>query len=357
MKLLQILYPGLGGHSSVAFSLIEGDEHKKYSHSLIGYGIEPPSVGIVEKIKGLSVGFKSVLKSNGIDYKSQTKVYRLLKEEKPDMIIMHSTSLIFVVWWYSLLYSVKWVSVEHQSNFAKSIKDWFYSFSILMLSPKIIFLTDQYLKEIKSKFKVFTPINKIVVINNGINIRKFKPNEINSNSEIVYSMISRVNPLRDHKTLIYAFHEISLTYSSKLYIAGDGSSLKELLRLVRQLNIEEKVVFTGILDEGGIIQLLNKTDVYIHSSLAENLSTSLLQVMACKIPIIATNIPGINNLLVNGEDALLFEPQNVKELVFKMKNLLKDSRLSELIKNNAYNKLISNYDSNLMFKKYEAILK
>ncbi|HPW65512.1 MAG TPA: hypothetical protein PLS84_00365 [Salinivirgaceae bacterium] len=41
MKLLQIPYPGLGGHSSVAFSLIEIDEERSYNHSLHGFGIEP----------------------------------------------------------------------------------------------------------------------------------------------------------------------------------------------------------------------------------------------------------------------------------------------------------------------------
>ena len=43
MKLLQILYPGLGGHSSVATSLIAGDREKTYNHYLLGYGIEKPS--------------------------------------------------------------------------------------------------------------------------------------------------------------------------------------------------------------------------------------------------------------------------------------------------------------------------
>ncbi|HMM16035.1 MAG TPA: glycosyltransferase family 4 protein [Petrimonas sp.] len=353
MKLLQILYPGLGGHSSVAFSLIEGDKEREFTHSLLGYGIEEPSAMFVRKAKELKVNSQSILKKRGFDFQSQKAVYKILKKEKPDYIILHSTSLIFVVFWYGLFHKVKWLSVEHQSNHAKTRIDWIYCFFILLLAPRIVYLTAEYKQEIKEKFKFFVSNKKINIIPNGINTEKFKPaKEKEKTDEVVFSMISRMTKLRDHRTLILAIKEIAKTTKCKLYIAGDGETFDEYNALVKELELENTVVFTGTLNEEELIKLLHKTDIYIHSSLAETQSTSLLQVMACKVPIIATDIKGINNLLVDSEDALLFEAKNKIELISKIAELLRRKELQNKLTESAYFKLIETYDSSKLIKKY-----
>lgn len=353
MKLLQILYPGLGGHSSVAFSLIEGDENKVVKHHLLGYGIENPSQTFISKANELKVEFNSVLKPKGFEVKSLIEVYRHIKRIKPDSIISHSTAVIFVVFIYSLFHKINWTMVEHQSNHAKSKKDWVYTFFILLLSPQIVYLTESYKKEILAKFKGWVNLKKMNIIPNGINLKKYYPASERLDNEILtFSMISRLNSLRDHKTLIYAMGEVSKTIPCKLYIAGDGETKDELINLVNELKLEEIVEFTGLLNEYEIVSLLHKTDIYIHSSLAETQSTSLLQVMACKIPIIASDIPGISNLICDGENGILFEVKNVQSLKNQIDFLYQDSILKVKIVDNAYSQIINNFDSSELFKSY-----
>ena len=353
MKLLQILYPGLGGHSSVAFSLIEGDESKIMKHHLLGYGIEKPSQTFVEKSNELKVEFESVLKPKGFEIKSLLKVYFQIKKIKPDYIISHSTSVIFVLFIYSIFYNCKWTMVEHQSNHAKSKKDWIYTIFILLLSPKIVYLTEVYKKEILEKFRFLTNRKKIDVISNGINLKKFHPSFSNiTKDKIVFSMISRLNSLRDHKTLIYAIYEVSQNIPCELYIAGDGDTKEELMNLVKELKLENIVRFSGVLNEEGIIKLLHQTDIYIHSSLAETLSTSLLQVMACKVPIIATNIQGINNIIMNNENGILFKVKNMQNLLDQIYTILHDDNLKHKIIDNAYNMVVNEFNSQNLFKSY-----
>lgn len=358
MKLLQILYPGIGGHSSVAFSLIEGDSHHEVAHSLLGYGIESPSGNFLLKSKELKVPVTTVQKVQGFDFKSLRQIYSELKKIKPDAIIMHSTAVIVIVWWYCLWNKAKFISVEHQSNNAKTKKDWVYSILILLLSPKVVYLTTSYADEIKTKFKILYRPRRIKVINNGINIKKFRPkNESDNNERITFSMVSRMNALRDHKTLIDAFCKLEEGNDYKLILAGDGDTREELEEHVNKKKQKDKIIFTGNINESSVIDLIHNTDIYIHSSLAETLSTSLLQVMACKVPIIATDIPGINNLLVDGMDALLFKPKEVVNLKEKIKKLLENSELSNKIASNAYIKVIENYSCTIMFEKYKDILK
>ncbi len=358
MKLLQILYSGLGGHSSVAFSLIEGDEKKEFQHFLLGFGIEKPSNSYKSKCLEYGITPFSVTKKIGLDIKSLFKTYQKLKEIQPNYIIMHSTSLILVVWYYALFHKVKFISVEHQPNPIKTKKDWFYTFLITLFSPKVGYLTDIYITEIKDKSRFFLNKKKVSVINNGINTLKFKPAEshIKKNEYIVISMIARMMNTKDHFTLIAAFKEISKEFAVKLFLAGDGNLKGELEKYSEQLKLQDKVIFTGTIDENEVIELIHNTDIYVHSSLGETLSTSLLQVMACKTPIIATNIPGINNLLINNKDALLFNPKDKNTLVAHIKKLINDETLREKLCKNSYEKVLQNYSCTKMFENYKTIL-
>lgn len=358
MKIVQILYPGLGGHSSVAFSLIEADKENKNEHVLLGFGIESPSNAFKASAEQNQTKYYSVRKKRGFDFSSQKEIYKLLKKEKPDAIIMHSTALVFTVYWFTLFHQAKWLSVEHQSNFAKSKKDWLYTFFILLLSPSIVYLSDEYKEQIKKKIKFVFPSKKIRIIPNGINVEKYAlahQKDYGSN-EIRIAMISRFNSLRDHETLIRAVGELKEKYPLKLYLAGDGETKPEMEKLVEKLQLEDAVVFLGTINENEIIDLLKKVNIYIHSSLAETQSTSLLQVMASKTPIIATNIPGINNLLVNNKDALLFKCKNSLALVDSIRRIIEDKNLGVLLCTSSYQKVLQNYSCEQMLEEYKSIL-
>jgi len=358
MKLLQLLYPGLGGHSSVAFSLIEADTDNIFHHCLVGYGIEHPSESFITKATELKVDFDSVLKSKGFDVKSQYKIFNLLRKKNPDIILMHSVPLVFITLIYCCLYKKKWIAVEHQSNQAKGLKDWIYSFFILHSAPHIVYLTPQYKNEIIKKFH-FISRKKITIIANGVNLENFKKvmleNGNDKNEAITISMISRMNNYRDHKTLIDAIKILSIKYQNiELYIAGDGETKQKYIDYAEKLNLHN-IYFLGALNEDEIIDLLNKTNIYVHSSLKETLSTSLLQAMACQVPIIATDIDGINNLLEDKTDALLFQPENKEQLAEKIETIIDNHEIKDRIVHNAYNKVKMQYSNKYMFEQYKLL--
>src|SRR5690606_3186439 len=224
--------------------------------------------------------------------------------------------VVFTVFLYNILYRVKWIAVEHQSNFAKSKIDWLYTFFIMLLAPKIVYLNKEYKEQVQDKIGLFFRTNKITIIPNGINVEKYRyaHNKIKVSDNVHIAMIGRFTPLRDHETLIRAIAEIKSTLSVRLFLAGDGNTKTRMESLVRELNLRSEVIFLGDISETVIIDLLQKIDIYIHSSFAETQSTSILQVMASKTPIIATNIPGINNIVEHKFNGVLFKTGNVNQL-------------------------------------------
>lgn len=347
MKLLQIIYPGLGGHSSVATSLISGDEQNKYEHFLLGYGIEKPS----ENLDSYNCDY--VLKNQGLDLKSYRTVFKKIKVVKPDAVIVHSTSQILTVFFYSLFHRIKWLAVEHQANNAKNKIDWLYSFIILLLAPKVVYLTEAYKEQMLERFPYLVRRKNCKVIGNGIDLKKFSPQPTEPSQLIRLTMISRLNKLRDHKTLIDAFAELANTHENlRLTIAGDGETFAEINNHISNLNLQHKISMTGFLTEDQVLKLLHETDIYIHSSLAETQSTSLLQVMACKIPIIATNIDGISSILIHNKEALLFECFDKNELIRWIHLLITDSTLKFKLIENSYLKIKESFSSQKMFTSY-----
>ena len=175
MKLLQIVFSGLGGHASVGFSLIDADTEKDYTHIIIFYGIEEVSAGYKAKCSEMGVDYFFVKKNAGFDIPSQKQIISLLKKIAPDIILLHSVSIILPVSYYCLFNKTRLISVEHQSNELKTTKEWIFSFLLVMLSEKTVYLTELYREQVKKKLGFFFRPKRSKVINNGINTAIFNP--------------------------------------------------------------------------------------------------------------------------------------------------------------------------------------
>jgi 1,2-diacylglycerol 3-alpha-glucosyltransferase len=99
----------------------------------------------------------------------------------------------------------------------------------------------------------------------------------------------------------------------QLVIAGSGAAKKKLLALVEDLNMKNKVVFTGFITNEELPSVLNSIDIFIMPSEAELLSIASLQAMACARPILAADAVALPELVKNFENGLLFRRGDVKD--------------------------------------------
>ena len=104
MKIVNIIYSGLGGHASVVFALIEGDKSLQNTHSIIFFGVETLPIAYVDKCKSLKIDFFSILKRSGIDIISIKKTISVIKLIQPEVIILHTVNLILPIFKYSLFF-------------------------------------------------------------------------------------------------------------------------------------------------------------------------------------------------------------------------------------------------------------
>jgi len=92
---------------------------------------------------------------------------------------------------------------------------------------------------------------------------------------------------------------------AKFDIVGSGSEEEDLKRLVKDLALDEKVIFHGKVSKAAVIDLLKKSDIYVSIIQTEGISSSLIEAIACEVLPIVADMPASRNLLENNVNACL----------------------------------------------------
>jgi hypothetical protein len=172
MKIMQIVYPGLGGNSSVAFSLVEGQKkNNKIKNFFLFCGIEKLIRNYKYKCAVLNINYFYLKKHRYRLY--ITKILKIIKKNKPNVIVIHDYNLI-PFFFYSLFNNVNLIYVHHTPDKTKKILDWLVYIFNSFFSHKVVLVS----KRNKNDFifilnKIFFS-KKVNIIENGINTKKFK---------------------------------------------------------------------------------------------------------------------------------------------------------------------------------------
>ena len=127
--------------------------------------------------------------------------------------------------------------------------------------------------------------------------------------------VGRLVPVKGVSVLIDAFSRIADAYpDATLTIVGDGAERRKLEDMSNQLGLEERVFFTGALNQHQVAVRMSEADLFVLPSFAEGLPVVLMEAMASGLPVIATNVAGTPELVENGVTGQLVDAGNVEQL-------------------------------------------
>jgi glycosyltransferase involved in cell wall biosynthesis len=140
-------------------------------------------------------------------------------------------------------------------------------------------------------------------------------------------------------------------------LAGNGKDLNSFKKKIKQLGLNNKIRLEGYLEEKKLKKWYNSLDLYIQASTGEGMSTSLLQAMSMKIPVIGSNVTGIKNILGKKKYLGLLFKNNIKDLSKKIEYFyfLKKKIKIKYIKTQ-HDYVIKNHNCKLMFEKYLSLI-
>lgn len=158
--------------------------------------------------------------------------------------------------------------------------------------------------------------------------------------------VGRLSKEKGVDILIDAFN--TLSNDIHLLVIGDGPEKKNLEKQSKNKNVH----FLGHVDHTKTLEYMHASDILIQPSRKEGLSTTILEAMACKIPIIATNVGGNTDLIDNMKNGILIESENLKQMIDSIEKISNNDNLKTELIENAYRKIINEYDWNKIVKSY-----
>lgn len=201
--------------------------------------------------------------------------------------------------------------------------------------------------------------DQIEVILNGID-----PSELSKESssnireelniykdDLLIGTVGRLHPVKNQILLIDAIarlkHEIA---NIKLLVVGDGPLRGELESRTKELNIEDLVTFVG--SRSDVPVLLKGMDIFVLPSLYEGSPISLIEALGMRLPVVASSVGAIPNIIQNGSNGFLVKPDDIDNLVSVIQELAKNQQIRKRVGDNGYRSIVENFSMEKMQHNY-----
>jgi glycosyltransferase involved in cell wall biosynthesis len=179
---------------------------------------------------------------------------------------------------------------------------------------------------------------QIYVIPNGIDLEGYKGIPIDPEKKQIIKKIlfvGRLNPVKGVQYLIQAMKIVhDKMPDTRLILVGEGIERERLEVLSIQLGIQQYVQFIGEVPHEKVQTIMQRADIFVLPSLSEGFPNVLLEAMACGLPVIASRVGGIPDIITNEINGYLVEIKDVDDMANKILLLLSDDGLRKKISDN-----------------------
>ncbi|MBW8349067.1 N-acetyl-alpha-D-glucosaminyl L-malate synthase BshA [Bacillus sp. IITD106] len=171
--------------------------------------------------------------------------------------------------------------------------------------------------------------------------------------EKVLIHVSNFRKVKRVSDVVAAFAKIANATPAKLLLVGDGPEKTRLCKLVKELDIEHRVLFLGRQDH--LEELYSISDLMLLLSEKESFGLVALEAMACGVPCIGTNVGGIPEVITDGYNGFICELGDLAAISNKALSLLQNESLLQEFSHNAMMTPVERFQSNVIVEKYEKL--
>ncbi len=167
------------------------------------------------------------------------------------------------------------------------------------------------------------PPEQVTIINYCVNRAVYFPSETDVHDPDRICYFGRLKKYKSVDHLLRAFDELRHEYPRlTLHMIGDGDDRPRLEALAAELGLGDRLVFHGFIDEDQKAPLLQTMNFVVNTSSKEGWGLTVVEANACGVPVIAADVPGLRDSVVNGSTGLLYEFGNIQQLGAHMRALL-----------------------------------
>ena len=200
------------------------------------------------------------------------------------------------------------------------------------IADRVLTVSNETKKVVRKKFRISD--KKIIVVKNGIIFdgngqrKKIDEKDLFSQNDVIKILaVGRLTYQKAMEVLVKATYNLIETGMKDflVIIIGEGKKRKILENMIHKYKIEKFIELVGIRHD--VIELMKKADIFIIPSRYEGLSIAMIEAMACGLPIIASDAPGIRPYIKHGANGLLFKKEDHNELSKNIIRLANNKKL------------------------------
>ncbi|MFZ2484880.1 MAG: glycosyltransferase family 4 protein [Minisyncoccia bacterium] len=335
MKILYgITKSNFGGAQRYVFELAV--EMKKQGHDIaVLCGGNGPLVGklVTEKIRTIRISEMRRDIYIGEEIESFFKILKVLRSEKPDVFHINSSKMGGLGALAGRIAGTKkiiftahgWAFNELRPTWQKVLIKLFV-WATILLSHKTICVSDKMRRDTEGWPFIK---NKLVLIHNGV-LGFYLTQRIDKSFTV--GAIAELHKIKGLDILLTAWSKFIKNHEAKLVIVGEGEERESLQNMARNMGISSSVTFKGFVDNARL--LLSGFDIFCMPSRSEGLPYSLLEAGLASLPVIATRVGGIPEVIENGANGVLVPPEDAETLFSSLVLLEGDEELRKRLGEN-----------------------
>ena len=210
----------------------------------------------------------------------------------------------------------------------------FFSWVTILLSHTTICVSDAVRRDV-ARMPVVR--RKLVVIRNGVTCEPLLTRDearrslcASTTASYWVGMLSELHPTKRVDDAIRAFSSVAARHTDTgLFIISDGQERTRLQQLIQDLRLEERVVLLGFVKDAP--RYFGAFDLFVHASQSEALALVILEAGCASLPVIATDVGGIPEIIPDGENGLLVPPRNPEALAQAIETLYADPEKAHVL--------------------------
>jgi len=349
---------GMGGSERVVYEVASKLDKGLYSVLIVSFK-EGPVRMMYERL-----GFKVcvVSKHKSLDLRFIYNLRKILVDESVNIICPHHFGPFLYSFMAAFGSRAKLVYTEHSQW---QLEELYPLYKVLL---KIMILKTDAIVSISKQIEDYyvnslsVQKKKIHSITNGVDLKLYRKSPSDDKRlelgigahELIVGMVAHIRPEKNHQLLISAFERVARELKEvRLLLIGNDSLNGAIQRIVGECSVGNRIVFLGQRDD--VPELLRIFDVFCLTSVHEGLPLTLLEAMASGVPVIGTDVMGINEIITDNENGLLFPNGDEEKLAEVIMTLLTDEALRIRLSRAGRNFVVENYDIDNMIKRYERL--
>lgn len=358
IKILHVIDSlGWGGMERVVIDVANNLDRARFEQTICCISRRGEAAGLLrDGVRCIDLG-----KGAQADYLIPLKLAQIIRRQQPNIVHSQSWSGVDAAIAQTMTRGARLIHSEHGRNlphiYAEPLKRRIAR-RCLYQKADAVFAVSTELRDYYCRETGF-PAERMRVIPNGVDVRRIdEANQVGVREELgiaidnfVIGTVARLDATKDTMTLARAFARMRKHNSLKLLIVGDGSERARLERFAAESGLNAAIIFTGARHD--VPRLLSAMNVFALPSLSEGLPITVLEAMAARLPVVATNVGALSELIQDGVTGFLVEPQQDEAMAERLIRLLTNREMAVAFGIEARHKVEREYSLDLMLRRYD----